>query len=167
MSIELDKYGLPWIWNYWEYEGYSEKKENGYDVAEFHDDESEAESSEWVRRRFWTVDEATALTFGKNPSVVNWDKMHNAGGEFPEYYGILRELILAAQLARELPELIRPEVYVEWTKLKRISFCHGLEDEIKERQEEYDELKRKVAVLEEESERMCESLQRQIEQLKK
>lgn len=37
----------------------------------------------WARQSYWTVDEAVALSFGKNPRVVNWERLKSCTKIWP------------------------------------------------------------------------------------
>ena len=38
---------------------------------------SNADFEHWSKTAYWTLEEAVALSFGKNPDLVSWDKLKN------------------------------------------------------------------------------------------
>src|SRR5262249_55414209 len=70
----------------------------------FNQPNAAAEITHWSRTPYWSLDEATALSFGKEPRVVNWDsvKSFTAASPFAQKYDRLRDLILRAQEMQQL-----------------------------------------------------------------
>jgi hypothetical protein len=83
-----------------------------------------ADFSHWSRAAYWTVDEASALSFGKNPLVVNWNTI--AGyvdcSPFAQKYHRLRDLIIRAESAQQLSARIAPGFFIAWMQQNRIPF---------------------------------------------
>ena len=65
----------------------------------------------WSKISRWTLEEATALSFGKAPEFVNWDKVKAYHGQssFADDYSKRRSLLLRAQEAEELPVPFHPQ----------------------------------------------------------
>jgi hypothetical protein len=75
-----------------------------------------ADFDHWSKMPRWTLDEATALSFGKAPEFVNWDKVKVYLGQsfFADGYGKRRSLLLRAQEAADLKDPILPAEFIRW-----------------------------------------------------
>jgi hypothetical protein len=64
----------------------------------------------WARAPIWTLDEATALSLGKDPRWVNWQVVgpHTRESAFAEAYGLRRDLLLRAKSVGELDDPDQP-----------------------------------------------------------
>ena len=73
----------------------------------------------WAKYPSWTVEEAIALSFGKNPKLVNWFTIQPLieESEFAKEYAVLRNLVLRAVDIGVLTEKVRPTDFVSWLKL--------------------------------------------------
>ena len=130
-------------WNYWVYKRYWEYIEDpileGYgrdaadNDADIHDDEfSEIDYQKWARTSFWTPEQATFLSFGKDPDVREENEV--SGLSRPSYFAVyfehLYNMIERAQESGVLPSKISPAVYVEWSKRLDVDMPPDLVDEI-------------------------------------
>jgi regulator of replication initiation timing len=134
-----------------------------YEAMTWHQPEHDADFSMWARMPYWTADQAVALTFAKNPELVDWDSVQDAGGNsrFACYYTTLRELVLEAQHEKQLHEQIDPIEYFAWANKHGIDYPRELERsvlanerDITELQRKYDELQQKNRVLEIENQKL-------------
>jgi hypothetical protein len=82
----------------------------------------------WARAPIWTLDEATALSLGKDPRWVNWQVVgpHMGESPFAEAYGLRRDLLMRAKAVGELNDPDHPTRFLFW--LKRASL--PLSDEL-------------------------------------
>jgi hypothetical protein len=91
------------------------------------DARASADFSRWGRAAYWTSAEATALSLGKDPRVVNWQAFVSrraAGSTLAGQYHDRHFL-----LQRALPqESDRPLIYIEWGKKLGIEFPPELEE---------------------------------------
>jgi hypothetical protein len=78
---------------------------------------------------YWSLDEATALSFGREPGAVKWEnvKEHAKVSPFARKYEKLRDLILRAHAVGQLDERVLPGDYVVWAKRNDIDFPADLE----------------------------------------
>jgi hypothetical protein len=76
----------------------------------FNQQNAAAEITHWSRTPYWSLDEATALSLGKEPRVVDWDnvKSFTAASPFARKYERLRDLILRAQAVQQLHDPALP-----------------------------------------------------------
>ena len=87
---------------------------------------------QWAQYPYWTVDEAIALSFGKNPKLVNWFIVQSflEIDPFAQEYAALRDLILRAVDIEELAEKMTPYDFVEWIKPRLSSFPNLLAESV-------------------------------------
>lgn len=65
---------------------------------------AQADYTHWSRAAYWTLEEAVALSFGKNPRVVNWKtiEFHLGVSPFVASYRDIRHLANRAKLLGQL-----------------------------------------------------------------
>lgn len=136
---------------------FAEKRAADLQKRFYNDSSAKADYDFWSRAAHWTLEEAVALTFGKNPEVVNWMKLHKYHQEFnPDEFVVkyykLRELTRRATVWKKLYDPILPSLYVSWIKQNQIDFPKELEDLLAARGnsslnwfEEYKKLKEQYA----------------------
>ncbi len=130
MATELPR------WDYWMWD---DKGEFIFKYAHTMTDHPDADylwetewDEKWVRKLFWTAEQATALSFGRSPEKVPWDDQHwgvkvmDGSSEFASYFCMLREEILETQNKGILPFSIPALMYVEWTEANNIPFPPAL-----------------------------------------
>ena len=95
----------------------------------FNQPDAQADFDYWARLSSWKVEEAVALSFGKNPKVVtlknivqNGVKDSNFGNEF---LGVL-EIVTRAVEDGVLDKKLKPSVFLAWAKDLKISVPDGL-----------------------------------------
>lgn len=72
----------------------------------------------WAKAAHWTVDEAIALSFGKEPSVVTWKEIEKLKNEtaFAKTFANRRDLALRAVQSKKIGENIPPPLFISWAK---------------------------------------------------
>jgi hypothetical protein len=112
---------------------------------------SAADFEHWGKAACWTLEEAVALSFGKEPTLVNWNRIkeHSRISAFVREYSRLRDLALRAKLTQQLFDLVLPGFYVAWARRNDISFPSKLEavvlahgHRVADWKTEYDELEK-------------------------
>jgi rhodanese-related sulfurtransferase len=85
---------------------------------------SEADFERWSKLADWTIDEAIALSFGKDPDVVNWKLVQNYGGRsgFADQYLKRRQLALRAVRQHQLDDPVTPGCFLAWAKHNDVDF---------------------------------------------
>jgi hypothetical protein len=88
-----------------------------------------ADADHWSKAAYWSLDEATALSFGRAPDIVKWDtvKAYTQISPFAHKYEWLRDLILRAQGAQQLFDPVLPGFFIAWAKRNKINFPPELE----------------------------------------
>ena len=101
----------------------------------FNQPQARADFAHWSKTAYWTLDEATALSFGKDPHLVDWKSIKGlvSCSKFAARYAQLRELVDRARVAGQLSELIAPGFYTAWAKQNGIVFPRELEIALIER----------------------------------
>lgn len=101
--------------------------------------ESEADFDFWSKTAHWTLDEACALSFGKDPNKVSWKNIEpytkicytSNPPEQPSYLAIeyqkRRELMRRAKIWQQLYDPIIPALFIGWMKQSDLYFPEELE----------------------------------------
>lgn len=79
---------------------------------------AKADFSHWSKMAHWKLDEAIALSFGKSPDIVSWEKVkpYIAVSEFAKEYGKRRDLALRAIPWKKLYDPMLPTIFISWAK---------------------------------------------------
>ena len=126
---------------------------------------AKADFAHWSKVAYWTLDEATALSFGKAPEVVDWKGVepYTQVSPFAREYERLRQLTLRAKGAKHLSDPTYPGPYLAWAKRNEISIPAELEETVKARghqiadwQSLYENLKSRSENNESEYQKLCE-----------
>ena len=88
----------------------------------FNRDTATAEFAYWAKADSWSLDEATALTLGRDPRVVKWDGVEPKirSSKFAQDYAALRELIGRGYGAHRLDEPVEPRRFLKWAAERKI-----------------------------------------------
>jgi hypothetical protein len=94
-----------------------------------------ADFDHWSKAAHWTLDEAIALSFGKAPEVVTWEKVksHVQVSQFAAQYHRRRDLALRALHWQELFDPVLPSIFLAWCKHIDIPIPAGLEASVTSR----------------------------------
>lgn len=97
----------------------------------FNTPEAIADFDYWAKMPGWSLEEAIALSFGKNPRVVNWDsiKRYTDSAFAKEYYN-RRDIAIRAKNWKDLYDPIMPCLFLTWLKTKRMDFPAELEAQV-------------------------------------
>lgn len=87
----------------------------------------------WSKAAHWTIDEAIALSFGKEPEVVTWKKIEPLKNEttFAKQFAKRRDLALRATHWKKFSETIPPVIFVSWAKEINVELPNALIEEVK------------------------------------
>jgi len=91
---------------------------------------ADAEFEHWGKLATWTLEEAIALSFGKDPKYVNWNSLETDHSPFPNFYispfidgyRRVRDLVLRAKKEKELQDPVLPGDFLAWAKGSGIEF---------------------------------------------
>jgi hypothetical protein len=79
----------------------------------------------WSKMANWTLDEAIALSFGKNPEVVSWSSLATITSyksPFIQEFKKIRALALRAVTWNTISNPMSPIIYVNWVEKNEITF---------------------------------------------
>lgn len=79
---------------------------------------AKADFSHWSKMAHWKLDEAIALSFGKSPDIVSWEKVkpYISVSEFAKEYAKRRDLALRAIPWKKLYDPMLPTIFISWAK---------------------------------------------------
>ncbi len=88
----------------------------------FNQPHAKADVTHWSKASYWTLDEAIALSFGKNPEEVEWKyvKEHVHISPFAVKYGRVRDLALRAKAWKQLYDPVLPSIFLAWARRMEI-----------------------------------------------
>ncbi len=111
---------------------YSEEKEAEESDQFFNQANAEADFDYWGKMASWSIDEAIALSFGKDPRVVNEKSLSTVSFDFSfcKKYRELHELAKRAIKWKKLFYDVLPGVFIAWTKNADIPFPEELERKV-------------------------------------
>jgi hypothetical protein len=91
-----------------------------------------ADFQHWSKAAHWTLDEAIALSFGKAPEIVNWEKIKPLVhvSPFAFQYQRRRDLILRALKWDQLFDPVLPGFFLAWAKRTDLAFPPELESTV-------------------------------------
>lgn len=80
--------------------------------------DANADFDYWAKISYWRIDEAVALSFGKDPRVVNWEriKSHVNISTIAAQYAAKRELAERAKIANQISLTTSPSTFLAWAK---------------------------------------------------
>ena len=118
---------------------YQEREKEAHELKELEEQtpfynrqNAQADFKYWAKVPLWTLDEAVALSFGKNPFLVTWSAVEEYAdtSSFAAGFANLRHLVLRAKEAQQLPELVSPDAYIAWAKANNVAFPRELEESV-------------------------------------
>lgn len=82
----------------------------------FNQPSAKADFQHWGKAQYWTLDEAVALSFGKEPEVVNWKKLESCTKifQFAKEYEKRRDLAIRAKNFKKLFDPVIPTLFIAW-----------------------------------------------------
>lgn len=83
----------------------------------------------WSKAPYWSLDEALALSFSKDPSIVSWRKLENMTqiSAFAKQYEKTRNLAQRAELMKHLTDPVLPGMFIDWARKLDVIFPDELE----------------------------------------
>lgn len=106
----------------------------------FNQPDANADFDFWSKVAYWTLDEAIALSLGKDPQKVKWDGIKSLIDRSPfiQGYGQRRDLANRAKTAGQIKEPTTPSTFVQWAHENDLSFPQQLAEKVKERMKKTD-----------------------------
>lgn len=122
----------------------------------FNQPSAKADFVHWSKAAHWTLDEAIALSFGKDPKVVTWERVKEFSliSLFARRYEQVRDLALRAKAWNQLYDPVLPSFFLAWAKRSDIEVPQELLEQIEKRgivvadwKDAYDKLKEQFDVI--------------------
>lgn len=122
----------------------------------FNQPSSKADFEHWSKASYWTLDEAIALSFGKNPQVVTWISVKNftQASTFAKRFAQTRDLAQRAKAISQLSDPVLPAVFLAWARRAEIEIPQELLEQVEKRgvvvadwKDAYDKLKEQYDLL--------------------
>lgn len=95
--------------------------------------EADADFNHWSKMAYWSIEEAIALSFGKNPKMVSWQALQECyfkNTDFMIKYNEIRDIALRAVKWKQLSDPIEPLSFIQWANKTGISVPDLLVDKI-------------------------------------
>ena len=104
--------------------------------------DAQADFEHWSRAEYWTSDEAVAISFGKNPKVVNGEtlKNHRGKAQFADDYFARCDLLDRAIEKDRLPIKIPPADFFAWAHQLAIPIPPALIDAVETKKTGFPEM---------------------------
>lgn len=101
----------------------------------FHQPQAIADFDYWARLPWWTIDEAIALSFGKDPDLVNLETIQPYCGrsQFAKEFERRRRLAVRFQAINQLSDPVFPGIFLAWTKQSQTDVPIALERAVEAR----------------------------------
>ena len=133
------------------YEQALNKKNLEDDRARFFNDKSAAADYDyWSKMSHWTLEEAIALSFGKNPEIVFSKRLESLSSHqspFVHDYRKLNELARRATIWKKLFDPVLPALFVTWARENDIAFPEVLAEKVIQRHTDFVDWKQKYSDL--------------------
>lgn len=96
---------------------------------------AKADLEHWSKIAYWTLEEATALSFGRNPEFINWKSLESSAlvSVFAQDYKRVRELAHRAKHMGQLSDPVSPGFFIAWSRRSEIAFSAELESRVEGR----------------------------------
>ncbi len=106
------------------YAAYRAKSEEEERKRFFNAPGSAAALHHWAKAAYWSLDEAVALSFGKEPNLVTWEKVrpHLQVSSFAMNFSARRDLAIRAKGAGQLYDPVLPGLFLGWVKRMKMDF---------------------------------------------
>jgi hypothetical protein len=102
----------------------------------FNQPRANADFDHWSKAAHWTLDEAIALSLGRAPEMVRWDRLQSLtqiGSPFVTHYARRRDLALRAKAWEQLFDPVLPGIFLAWAKRTDIDVPAELVEAVQKR----------------------------------
>lgn len=139
----------------------------------FNQPTAKADFGHWSKAAHWTLDEAIALSLGKNPQVVTWDgvKAFAHISPFAQRYAQIRDLAQRAKAWNQLYDPVLPGIFLAWARRSDIEVPQELLEQVEKRgivvadwKDNYDKLKEQFDLLLADRDKVVDICQRLIQE---
>lgn len=135
---------------------YQEKAEREEKQRFFNQPSAKADFEHWSKAVYWSLDEAIALIFGKNPETVTWKRVQEFTNisAFARQFAKVRDLARRAKDFNQLYDPVLPGIFLAWARRSEIDVPKELLEQIEKRgvvvadwKDNYDKLKEQFDLL--------------------
>lgn len=118
-----------------ETQDYQAKAEREERQRFFSQPSAKADFVHWSKATYWTLEEAVALSFGKNPEVVTWKRVQEFinVSPFAKRYAQVRDLALRAKSFNQLYDPVLPGIFLAWVRRTEIEVPTELMEQVEKR----------------------------------
>lgn len=139
---------------------------------------SAADFKHWGKAAYWSLEEAIALAFGKNPEAVTWKGVQEftAISAFAKRFAQVRDLALRAKDLGQLHDHMLPGFFLAWARRNGVDVPEGLIEQVEKYggvvadwKDAYDRLKEQFDVILADRDKLadgCKRLIRERDELK-
>lgn len=101
----------------------------------FNQPSAKADFVHWSKAAHWTLEEAIALSFGKNPQVVTWKRIQELVNisPFAKRYAQTLDLALRAKAWNQLYDPVLPGIFLAWARRSEIDVPNELLEQVEKR----------------------------------
>jgi hypothetical protein len=95
----------------------------------FSSPDANADVGYWAKISYWKIDEAVALSFGKDPRVVTWERIKSLVNvsTFAFQFAAKRELAERAKTANQISVTTPPSIFLAWAARTKFEMPAALE----------------------------------------
>lgn len=99
----------------------------------FNQPHARADVSRWAQMPYWTLDEAVALSLGRDPRFANWETVQQlvASSRFAFRFAAQREIVNRAKTMGQLREKTTPALFLAWAERMQFPMPDELVDAVK------------------------------------
>lgn len=89
----------------------------------FNQPHGQADFDYWSKMSYWTIDEAVALSLGRNPAVASWKSVEGLlwKSAFAREFSARREVVMRAKTMGQLWEQTTPSTFLAWAGRMNVS----------------------------------------------
>jgi len=122
----------------------------------FNQPSAKADFEHWSKTAYWTLEEAIALAFGKNPEIVTWKRVQEYinTSAFAGRFAKARDLALRAEHLGQLYDPVLPGFFLAWARRNDLDAPKELIEQVEKRgvvvadwKDAYDKLKEQFDVI--------------------
>ncbi|MBB3235800.1 hypothetical protein [Phyllobacterium endophyticum] len=111
-----------------EIDNYQEKQREEEQARFFNQPSSNADFEYWAKMSYWTIDEAVALSFGKDPRVVSWERLKSLANVSPfvGQFSAKQVLVSRAETMGQIWKSTIPRIFLAWAQRTRFDMPEEL-----------------------------------------
>lgn len=110
-----------------------EKAQREEQARPFNRPQANADFAYWSRMSYWTIDEAVALSLGRDPNIANWKYIQSIVkiSPFAAEFAAKRELAIRAKVMGQLWDSTNPAIFLAWAERMNFDVPGALTDAVR------------------------------------